>query len=175
MYPVGSVYVTSTNSNPSSYLGGTWECFDKELRGKVFDSTSTSGFWTYNSTNTESDSQVYAYREGHIIHMRFDIHTKVDMGESTYNLGTLDYEYMGFGSFPYSAIYAAATSDGGNAVGYCRLDYSSGVLQMVDVNPKTDGNLLAAGSWLYLILEMPITSNAMYDDAVDRFHWKRTA
>lgn len=174
MYPVGSVYTTSTSTNPASYLGGTWECFDKQLKGKVWDSSSTSGFWSHNTTNVSS-STVYAYIEGHKAHFRFEISTKVEMGESAYTLGTLDYVTMGFGSFPYSAFFVPAMSDGGNAIGYCSLNYNSGVLQMVDINPKADGNTLAAGNTLYLILEMPIATAAMYDSAVDKFYWKRTA
>lgn len=32
IYPVGSVYATSTNTNPSNKLGGTWVLIDKEFR-----------------------------------------------------------------------------------------------------------------------------------------------
>lgn len=27
MYPVGSIYITNTNTNPSSTLGGTWQAY----------------------------------------------------------------------------------------------------------------------------------------------------
>ena len=29
--PIGSIYITSTNESPSSYLGGIWELIDKDF------------------------------------------------------------------------------------------------------------------------------------------------
>ena len=36
IFPVNAVYITSTNSDPSSYLGGTWE---------LLESTSNIFYW----------------------------------------------------------------------------------------------------------------------------------
>jgi hypothetical protein len=34
-HPVGSVLITSTNTNPSASVGGTWELIDKEYNTKL--------------------------------------------------------------------------------------------------------------------------------------------
>ena len=45
MYPVGSIYITTTNTNPSSIVGGTWQAFaqGRTLVGVDGSSYTTSG------------------------------------------------------------------------------------------------------------------------------------
>ena len=46
MYPIGSCYTTSTNTDPSSFLGGTWDLIDKGLSSLTFEPE-----FTLNTTN----------------------------------------------------------------------------------------------------------------------------
>ena len=35
IYPIGSVYIINTNTNPSTKFGGTWQLIDKEYSAKI--------------------------------------------------------------------------------------------------------------------------------------------
>ena len=52
VYPVGSVYITSTNASPASYLGGTWELIDKEFKIAVLKKLNELPKEKYNPTQT---------------------------------------------------------------------------------------------------------------------------
>ena len=172
IYPVGSVYVTTTNDNPSQALGGTWECFDKHLAFKHFESSSNA-FWTPSSTNTKS-SAVYATVEGHMVTFRFEITTNVQAKDDDILWGTVDFSKLGFTALNYSGLYEIGVSDAGESMIAVRLDYSNGQLKTVDINPKTDGGALAAGNTFYVHLALPIATNKIQDSACDKFYWKRT-
>ena len=57
MHPVGSILITSTNTNPSSELGGTWELIDKEFFELGIQDTTNSGSGTYFTPNTTNISK----------------------------------------------------------------------------------------------------------------------
>ena len=174
IYPVGSVVITSTSDNPKNNFGGTWECFDKHLAYKTFDSSKAADdIWTQSSA--VKHSYVFAVVEGHSVRFRFNILTAVQIGETDTLLGTIDYVKMGFGTAAYSVIYEIGASEGGDAMGVVRLDFETGELHLMDINPKLDGKYLAAGSNFYVHIDLPISTAAMFNRAVDKFYWKRIA
>lgn len=174
MYPVGSVYVTSTNNSPASYLGGTWKCFDKHLAYRSLNSERDTSFWTHNTTNVSS-SVVYAVIDGHHLSLRFTITNKVTLNDNTFTIGTLNLPALGISELVYSGMYSAGITDNGNAMVAFKLDYATGVVTTVDINPKTDNATVGAGNTTYVHMELHVSSNAMDDSAVDKFFWRRTA
>lgn len=172
LFPVGSVMITSNYASPEAYLGGTWECFDKHLAWKFWDSN-VDDFWTENYTNTRS-SAVYAAVEGHMVTFRFDIVTDVDVADNDVVFGAVDFNKLGFKNTPYSAIYETGVTDGGNANVCFRLDYLTGELKSTDINPKTDDSIIPAGSTLYVLITMPISQAAMHNEFCDKFYWRKT-
>lgn len=62
LFPVGSVQITLTGTNPSSYLGGTWVQFGKgRVLMSVSDSIPAAGTEGGNSTHTHGAGQIKAY------------------------------------------------------------------------------------------------------------------
>lgn len=172
-FPVGSVFITDTYTNPSTKLGGTWECFDKNLAYKVYDYSVDSSFFI--PTANTSSWYGYATVEGHHVTIRIEIVSAVEAGETEVTWGHFDFVKLGFGSLAYSYAYAIGAGDSLNAVMLTRLEYNDGALKTTDINPKTDGGLLKVGEAFVAIFTVPISTFAMYNANCDKFYWRRTA
>ena len=64
-YPVGSIYLSVNNTNPSELFGGTWERIkDKFLlaSGDTYSNGSTGGSATHTLTTNEMPSHKHTYR-----------------------------------------------------------------------------------------------------------------
>ena len=68
LYSIGSIYVTSTNTNPGDILGGTWELVDKGFSSRSFDASDNIATPTANVT----DFGCFVVRSGHSFALRFD-------------------------------------------------------------------------------------------------------
>ena len=65
IYPVGSIYISTNNTNPSLLFGGTWERIkDKFLlaSGDTYSNGSTGGSATHTLTTNEMPSHKHTYR-----------------------------------------------------------------------------------------------------------------
>lgn len=173
IYPIGSVYTTSTYTNPSSYLGGTWECFNKELAWKIYDSREDSSFFTPNE-NIQSWTGFVAV-EGHQATIKLEIISNVEIGDDEILWGTFNFVDMGFGSLYYSIKYVVGAGDSANAIVLGSLDYSTGEFKTQDITPKIDNGTITVGNAFVATFTAPISTAAMYNAYCDRFYWKRTA
>ena len=162
-YPIGSVYITNTNSSPSSYLGGTWELIDKEFSSAVF--TNPFTFSSY-----AEDGGVYATRGGHAIEITGYITPKSAIAPSTI-LCTFDYETLGITKF-YATQRIVAYSSSGNILGMFYIE--SGTGNLVFAATQTSGQ-----SWpvrgAFFDVTAVIPMDLMLDSACNKFYWKRTA
>lgn len=165
-YPVGSVYVSNTNENPSSRLGGTWELIDKEFKSYA---SSSNNFFNADSTNCELNSCYYT-RGGHSIQMRLNYTNKVSLSDTNLTLGTFDFDELGVTAFPYSLYNVIGATDGGNALLTAYINYSTGILTHAEST-----STVAANNSCYLLFEVVLTYNRMLDSFCDKFYWKRTA
>lgn len=173
IYPVGSVYITSTYKNPSSFLGGTWECFDKNLAYEVYDYREDTGFFTP-SANTRSWTG-FVTVEGHLATIKLEIFSDVQAGESDAVWGKFNFKKMGFDMIYYSITPAMCSGDSANLLMMGSLHFETGEFRTYDVVPKTDGGLLEPGQGFVTTFTVPISSSAMYNSFCDKFYWKRTA
>lgn len=169
-YPINSVVITSTNENPSSRLGGTWELIDKEFK---YDGGTVSDCFTANSTNVTSHDFKYV-RSGHSIFMRLNIVNKVALTDTTLDLGVFDWEKLGFTSLYYGMFDLVGASDGGQALVMTRIQ-ASGEMTTTDVHNINGSHNIAAGSVTYWNFTYPIHYPEMLDEACDKFYWKRVA
>lgn len=173
-YPVGSVYASSTNTNPSNTLGGTWTLIDKDFSNLNINTDSFSNYFTPATGTTISYAGVY--RSGHVIEIiRLTYTSTSAMADDTVTIGTLNFTALGMSEAPAYALQYASWTDGGNGFIMTQLT-TGGSLQNVDVVTKTSGGSVAASSTIYVCnFRIVVPTTRMADASCDRFYWKRTA
>ena len=172
-YPVGSVYISSTNTNPGDTFGGTWTLVDKEFSVLQVGANSYTNYFTADSATTVSTFGIY--RTGHSVNLvRITVTNTNALSDTTVTIGTLNLSALGITSLAY-ATYFDCNSDGGNGIAMMQIT-TAGVIQSIDVVTKTSGGSIAASSSLGLCeVAINVTPDKMADSACDRFYWKRTA
>lgn len=163
-FPVGSVYVTSTNSAPT--VGGTWTLFDKE-----FDGTTITGGFVINTTGTTS-VDAYITRNGHALTLQLNIVNKVAYTDSTVTIGSWNLTTIGVSSLGFTCR-SVGFSDAGNGVIMFNTQ-TNGDMTSVDVIGKTSSAEIAVGSTSYSFVTYSIPYTNMLDAACNKFFWRRT-
>lgn len=164
-HPIGSVFVTSTNTNPSNNLGGTWELIDKEFASLE---TSTIGF----TASGNIDSPIaYFSRSGHSIVFNLSFISTTALTDDTVEIGTINFDELGISGL-LANVRESGWTDAGNAILMFQVNSSSGILQCLDiVGPET----IVANAYCYVTIPFEFCKSRMMDSACDKFYWKRTA
>jgi len=169
-YPVGSIVITSTNTNPSAIYGGTWTLVRKRFTPVTLTGSSTGV--TFNTTNTQSGaSVVQIYKD--IVWLRLTFAPKVSFADNSLTVATIDYTKFGLSSM--YTTYHTCPSDALN--GAFMLTVASTVTS-VDVITKTTATSIAASTStavLSIPIMAPYTPANMIDSFCDEFWWRRTA
>ena len=179
-YPVGSTYITSTNTNPGTFLGGTWTLVDKEfsLLSEVTSTTDAlAKYFTVNTTNAVADgSSILVNRKDHMVYVRLRVKNNVILNDNTIELGTFKYSGLGFTRLAQTIIDYPSGSDGGNGIALISVAYNTGSTNSVEVITKASNGTIAAGSIIIFDYTFQIFNHTwMNDSACDKFYWKRTA
>lgn len=169
-YEIGDIVITSTNENPASRLGGTWELVDKEFKSESINNIS---FFNANTSNCTIKG-LYLTRNGHDIKIRFNFSNNIALSDSPINLGSFDFAGLGIIELPFSLYYLSGLTDDGNGVFIALVDYATGNLEVRDVVTKTSGGTIPSGSSCYLLFEFTTTYDMMIDSFCDKFYWKKT-
>lgn len=170
-YVVGDIIVTSTNENPASRYGGTWELFDKHLKRAYYDKN-TSGLFTPGG-NTTSYS-IYATTHEHTVNIRVDAVSSTATSDTNKLLGTVDYSKLGFSSLTHT-VYSVSGSDSTEAAMLTELMYSSGAVTVIDIFPKKDSGTIPASATLRGTFMGTINTEGINDAYCNKFFWKKTA
>lgn len=161
---IGDIVITSTNENPSSRLGGTWELVDKEF-SNIY--TSSIGFEP--SSNIKNVTAAFS-RSGHTIILNLAFTTNTELTDTTVLLGTINYAEIGVSRLT-SNTRDVGFSDPGNSVLMLYVHYSSGELSCIDV---VGSSSVAQDLTCYATIPFQLVSNYMLDSACDKFYWKKT-
>ena len=167
LYPIGSVYISNTNTNPSESLGGTWSLIHKRLAYKVVEDPVT-----FNTTNTQNGDSV-AVLNGEVINLRLTFAPKVELNDNTIEIGQLNLDSIGLtGKY---GEYASYINDGAGGMALLYVS-NTGVIQTQEVINKTGtGTMAATTSTGQARLTLMFAQTSMVDSFCDEFHWVRTA
>lgn len=165
LYPVGSVYISNTNTNPGSVLGGTWSLIHKRYAYAVVNDAVT-----WNATNTSSQASVFILN-GETITFRLTFQNAVDLGDTTIELGAINLAKIGLsGKYSQQFLY---TNDGGGGVAIVVIS-DTGAISSIEAVGKSTGTM-PAGQNGQITGTFMFAQNAMLDNFCDEFHFQRTA
>ena len=159
IYPVGSIYLSVNNVNPSTYFGGTWEAYGAADTYLRLGGTGTGGSNTTKLTAAQIPTLTTGTQSANHTH-------SVTGGAHSHTLGTNDYFHTGNSS---TASYSHVSGRGSwnfTSTGTTIPSTSSG-------HTHTVGNNSANHTHTY-------TNNAQTDVAIEpkyiqTYAWKRTA
>lgn len=181
MYPVGTTYVTKTNVNPGTFLGGNWQIYDKKLKSQIIvvnDATSST-YFTKATANCNSSDFRFDIAD-HFITIDFRIGNKILLNDTAYTMGTFNFSQFSKCFDPYDAStnptgsdythahYTTAYTDGGNSLVMTQIT-NAGVLQTLDCKPNT----VAAGNTVQGCFVVGSYWGDLIDSACDQFYWER--
>lgn len=165
-HPVGSIFITSTNTNPNSLgLSGTWELIDKGFKS----ATGTNGY-TRNTTNCTEITQFHWTRSGHSITLNIRFTNKVQIADNALTMFTVDYETLGITRMTYN-YFGVFWSDLARCLGFFTLTASSANFNTVDMIP--DNYISAGRTDNSAAISFNVPMEYMLDNACDKFYWKR--
>lgn len=166
-FPIGSVVVTNSNSDPSSQLGGTWSLIDKEFKSRTRSATVTR------NTSNFSALSVTAIYEGHNITFLGTMTSSVSIGETNLEVLTQTLSNNGASSLP-DQIPFSGYSDGANAVLLMDID-TDGRVRTLDVVVRGTATSIASGASINWSVTCPCVYTSMVDSFCDKFYWERTS
>lgn len=170
-HPVGSIFITSTNTNPNVLgLSGTWELYDKQFKD-IYEFKTGTAIATLTSL---SSLEIRITRTGHMVHLDGNAKTNANLTDSTVKVCTLKSTVLGFtGSLADRMMYFTGYSDGGNNMIQFGMNAKSMVLESYDV-VGDDSHKVSSGAnimWSQTIIADNFTQLA--DSYCDKFYWKR--
>ena len=169
---IGDIVITSTNENPASRLGGTWELIDKEFADLATNSSDNTYFSPSSSVTFDA---IYIMRTGHNLKLRLGFTNEVTLNDSKILLGTLNYGELGVDNISFGLNNLVGATDDGNGLIQMQLNWTTGDLNSVDVVPKGTATTIASGNYVYVLIDILVVKDLMLDEACDKFYWKKTS
>lgn len=173
IYPIGSVFCYSSNTNPAIALGyGTWKLVSKKFQKRWI--TLTAADWTPSADVSFSSGGLML--SGDNLILRLVLIPNVVLNDSTTTLGTINLSNYGFGSTYYGHVKGKAQSDGGQATVVYTIS-AAGTIEVFDsLAYPSKAHSYSTGSSFYIMhYTTPDSLSAMPDNYCDRFYFERTA
>ena len=170
VYPVGSVFITNTNTSPATTLGrGSWALIDK---GFLAVNTNAAGTSYFTPATGVTNNGTYITRAGHSLTVKQDLIINQAMSDTGMTLGNFKWSAIGITSLPQSVNDGATFSDGANGGFSYSISADTGELKQLDV---VGIDTIATGKSYHVSFTMAIDWNYMANVACDKFYWKRTS
>lgn len=172
VFPVGSVYVTNTNTNPYKLLGrGAWTLIDKGFASAHISST-TSGEYFAPAENCVNGG-THIIRGGNSIRIRQAIKPELAMEDANHMvLGSFYWENIGVTDMVTGLFEGLAYADGANSGIVYRVAWDTGDITQVDT---FDLATVPSDVTFYLDFTIVADKSRMIDSYCDKFYWKRTS
>lgn len=170
LYPVGAVYTTGSNVNPSGTLGGTWTLIHKRFKSRT---VSNCGTWNNTNTKDLSGSTRFADAtiDGERVQIRLVWFNKVKYASSALPIITLNLAQLGLSGIYQQ--YAIAQSPNLDSVLSLSIA-NNGIVTLLDTIYK-DSTPTALNAQCSVTFVLQFGSSSMLDKECDTFVWKRTA
>lgn len=178
-YPIGSIIITETNTNPEMNIGGTWELIDKEFKN-AFTSLSADDWVESNAIFSEGKLQ----RDGHIIRLQLWLKTKNVLTTLGGILGTLNRTTCGLDTTKSEGTFVMGSESSVTfaTVADDQVDYvvkyfvgDDGLIELKRIILTDDATSLPAESTVCLEFSILANWEGMLDSACDKFYWKHIA
>ena len=174
IYPIGSMIITTTNTNPKNTLGGEWELINKQMSDYKIDETDSNSLFTPVSSVVSSYT-VNIMRTETSLRIRLYIVLAGTLNDNGTILGNFDFTKLGIRNLYHTMEQLPIMFDGGNSVVNATLGYT-GELKSNDVISRgTESSTLVSGNGGYLNVDISIPYTHRNDNACDKFFWKRTS
>ena len=178
-FPVGSEYITSTYTNPRSWLGGNWKLIDKQLKYGKYDFVEGENIAINVNETSASTVSGWFIINGDTLHFNINVKVNKSLGDTSVELCQLvlgDYgiHLANAESGDQSNIrYLIGTTDGGN--GFCNIKADGSVLTSMDVITKESGGTIATEKTISITDTWKIERDQISEIGCDRFIWQRIA
>lgn len=174
-YEIGDIYITTTNTNPNSRLGGTWELIDKHFKEWAYYSSNVNEIAEY--VTPHSNATPYAFgiiRSEHSVYVRYYFRNQVQLSDNETKIGILKFEKFGINNGLYFGIYdISAGSEEGIAL--MNISSSSGEMYCSDIIAKDYRSYIPINTQIRFEVEARTPVYYMLDEHCDKFFWKKIA
>lgn len=171
--PFDYILITDNNTNPSSYLGGTWTLIDKEFKELKAEDNS-GNYFTINETGATSYT-LFLIRNKKSIYCRLNVYNAVELSDNDVIFGNLNFQALGISRLYFGHVSSLGATDGGNTAFQFSINWETGKVTSNDILPKSDTESVGIGKSCYMYFELPCHTEYMLDSACDKFYWKRTS
>jgi hypothetical protein len=166
-YPVGSVCIMGSNTNPSSIYGGVWSLIDKDFSPTYTYSDNT----TYLTRTSISANTLRIARSGNTINLSCSVTTSAAISDTGVTLGKFNLAALGTSANIRGSRFVTGYSDSGNAVVMIQIA-GDGTLTAGDIVPAGS---LASGNIIFFETNIVVQPSNMVDSLCTKFYFMRTS
>lgn len=178
-YPIGSYYITKTNTNPSSIVGGTWNLVHKTFKQDTTYNNPNNCF-TFNTTNV-SNGYFYVFYGEDCAYAQLCYAPKVAINDTGYTIGTLS-TAVGGAFYANNDIQGRHTNNGYIVQIYLSAISSGDTPANLNANDCITYNAATSystGASVRAYFPILFNDNALISGGLDNlyseWHWVRTA
>ena len=170
-FPVGTIYITKSKTNPGTIVGGTWELKHRFKTSQYWVNNPNNCF-TFNSTNVSSGTFLVSYLENSA-QISCTYVPKVAINDTGYAIGTIS-TTIGGPFYANPCIIGRSTSYSYIILANCGAGGSSGAsLFASDCIVSTGAASYSTGSSVRMYF--PLLLYDVPDSFCNEWHWVRTA